>query len=124
MVFNALISNNDDHPRNHSLVARGDAWCLAPAFDLTPVPSASQQRELALIVGRFGRAGRRDNLASAAARFGLTADEANTIIDELKATVTDRWEAEVRRQGGTARDCDATRSAFVHDGFEYRAENS
>jgi serine/threonine-protein kinase HipA len=124
MVFNALISNNDDHPRNHALVARGEPWRLAPAFDLTPAPSASQQRELALIVGRYGRGARRDNLLSAGPRFGLNEAQAGGIIDELQNTVTDRWETEVRRESGTTQDCEAIRAAFVYDGFEYRAENS
>ncbi|CAN5763978.1 hypothetical protein BH23GEM8_BH23GEM8_11620 [soil metagenome] len=28
---NALISNNDDHPRNHGMVAARRDWRLAPA---------------------------------------------------------------------------------------------
>ncbi len=48
VVFNALISNTDDHPRNHALIAPGEDWRLAPAYDLTPTPShsirASQSR--------------------------------------------------------------------------------
>lgn len=45
-VFNALISNNDDHPRNHAVVAAGEDWRLAPAYDLTPSPQhGSQERD-------------------------------------------------------------------------------
>jgi serine/threonine-protein kinase HipA len=119
MVFNALISNNDDHPRNHALVARGVAWRLAPAYDLTPHPSVSQQRELALMAGHHGRTASRANLLSGAPRFGLLEAEARRIIDELKGVVGEGWEAEVRRQGGTQQDCDVIRSAFIHEGFEY-----
>lgn len=36
MCFNALISNNDDHPRNHALLAKGRDWRLSPAYDLMP----------------------------------------------------------------------------------------
>jgi len=54
-----------------------------------------------------------------APRFGLLEAEARRTIDELKGVVRDGWEAEVRRQGGTQQDCDAIRSAFVHEGFEY-----
>jgi serine/threonine-protein kinase HipA len=121
MVFNALISNNDDHPRNHALVARGNAWRLAPAYDLTPQPSTSQQRDLALTAGVRGRAARRENLLSGAPRFGLTDARARAIIDDVKTAVAGTWEAEVCRLGGTRKDCEAIRPAFVYEGFEYTA---
>lgn len=119
MVFNALASNGDDHPRNHALVARGASWRLAPAYDLTPQPSTSQERNLALVAGLHGRRATRRNLMSATARFGLSASAAGAMVDEIKATVAGEWEAEVRRAHGTSRDCDLIRSAFTCDGFEY-----
>lgn len=51
MAFNALISNVDDHPRNHALIAPGSEWSLSPAYDLTPMPQASTERDLAMEVG-------------------------------------------------------------------------
>jgi serine/threonine-protein kinase HipA len=63
MVFNALISNTDDHPRNHGLIAPGKDFELAPAYDLTPNPLVSvERRDLALTVGRFNRYANRENL--------------------------------------------------------------
>lgn len=121
MVLNALISNTDDHPRNHALVAPGADWHLAPAYDLTPSPSSSQQRDLALTAGIRGRAARRENLVSGATRFDLTEAQGSAIIDEIKAVVSANWEGELRRLGGTSRDCDAISSAFVYEGFEYPA---
>ena len=44
MVFNALISNTDDHPRNHALIATTDKWGLSPAYDLTPNPLTSLEK--------------------------------------------------------------------------------
>ncbi len=39
-VFNALISNVDDHLRNHGFLWLGKAgWSLSPAYDLNPVPT-------------------------------------------------------------------------------------
>ena len=37
MCFNALISNTDDHPRNHAFIALDRNWRLSPAYDLIPV---------------------------------------------------------------------------------------
>ncbi|QDQ27018.1 HipA domain-containing protein [Chitinimonas arctica] len=38
MVFNALVGNNDDHPRNHAAIYRPEEkrWRLSPAFDIVP----------------------------------------------------------------------------------------
>jgi serine/threonine-protein kinase HipA len=56
MCFNAVVSNLDDHPRNHALLAKERAWRLSPAYDLTPAPViAKDRRDLAMTCGRFGR---------------------------------------------------------------------
>lgn len=38
MVFNVFTENKDDHAKNFSFICREGRWCLAPAYDLTPVP--------------------------------------------------------------------------------------
>lgn len=43
MIFNALISNDDDHPRNHAIIAMNKSWTLSPAYDLTPSTPVSTQ---------------------------------------------------------------------------------
>lgn len=119
-AFNALTSNDDDHPRNHAVVAAGDNWRLTPAYDLTPNPQhGSQERNLALICGRFGRAAKRDNLLSGAARFGLTVEEARTMIDEIAGVVSTSWRTEVLKWGGSKEDCEAIAPAFVYEGFDF-----
>jgi len=118
MAFNALVSNLDDHPRNHALVAAGLDWRLAPAYDITPSPVRSASRDLALVCGREGRRARRSNLLSEAARFGLARDEAAAIIDQVRGIVASRWEQEVTRHGGTDRDRERMASAILCEGFE------
>jgi serine/threonine-protein kinase HipA len=120
VVFNALISNLDDHPRNHALIAPGQAWHLAPAYDLTPTPAVGiERRDLALECGPYGRMARRDNLLAGAPRFGLESDEAGAIMDELKQIVQRHWRQDVLRLGGTEGDCKVIEPAFVYRGFEY-----
>jgi serine/threonine-protein kinase HipA len=121
VAFNALISNLDDHPRNHALIAPGQAWHLAPAYDLTPTPAvAIERRDLALECGPYGRMARRDNLLAGAPRFGLESDEAGAIIDELQLTVQRHWRQDVLRLGGTEGDCKVIEPAFAYPGFEYK----
>src|SRR3546814_19100353 len=45
VAFNVLISNVDDHLRNHGFLWRGKAgWSLSPACDLNPVPAVPKAR--------------------------------------------------------------------------------
>lgn len=123
IVFNALVSNTDDHPRNHCLVARGRDFRLAPAYDLTPAPRvASHEIHLAMRCGRAGTIARRQNIIASAAVFGLTAAEATEVIDELQAVIAANWERDVRRHGATDADVAAIASAFGNPGFEYEVD--
>lgn len=36
MVFNAAMTHNDDHPRNHALLRGQKGWRLSPAYDVMP----------------------------------------------------------------------------------------
>ena len=44
MAFNALISNTDDHPRNHALIAPTEKWERSPAYDQTRALIDQMQR--------------------------------------------------------------------------------
>ena len=120
MVFNALVSNLDDHPRNHALVAPRRQFRLSPAYDLTPSTDRStESRALAMIGGLRGRAATRFNFLSQAQRFAFTADEASEVIDQMRAIVEAEWVNEVHRHGGTTADVNAIQHAFLYPGFEY-----
>ena len=47
IVFSILISNTDDHLRNHGFLWAGPAgWRLSPTYDLNPVPTDIKPRVL------------------------------------------------------------------------------
>jgi serine/threonine-protein kinase HipA len=118
MVFNALISNTDDHPRNHAVIAPQTDWRLSPAYDLTPFPAVSlERRDLALTVGDFGRYANSENLLSQCARFLLDRDEASALIDACEAQVRACWYAVARREGVSEADCARIARAFAYEGF-------
>jgi len=118
IVFNALISNIDDHPRNHALIAPKRSWMLSPAYDLTPAPQVSQdRRDLAMKCGDDGRFANANNILSQHARFLLDREEAKKIIADMKVQVTKTWEDTVLASGASQRDVDAIRSAFIYPGF-------
>ena len=118
MCFNALISNTDDHPRNHAVVAMNTDWKLSPAYDLTPsTPVSAERRDLALDCGDWGRYAHAENLLSQSARFLLEQDEAKIIIDEMEQSVRSKWYDIARREGVTEKDCEKIASAFAYPGF-------
>jgi serine/threonine-protein kinase HipA len=121
MCFNALISNVDDHPRNHAVLARAADWRLSPAYDLTPaVPVSLARRDLAMECGDAGRFANLDNLLSQSARFLLDAGEARALVAAMAAQVRGTWYATARAAGVSERDCDRIASAFVYPGFDRR----
>ena len=45
IVFTVLISNTDDHLRNHGFLRKSTAgWSLSPAFDLNPNPEGGAKQ--------------------------------------------------------------------------------
>ena len=120
ICFNAAVSNLDDHPRNHALLAKARQWRLSPAYDLTPSPVvALERRDLAMTCGRFGRYANKANLLSAHGRFLLDRTAAAAVFDGIVSTVRARWHSEMRRAGVTERDCEAIRPAFLYEGLFY-----
>ena len=124
MVFNALVSNTDDHPRNHAMLGTdAGSWRLSPAYDLVPSNERGlDDRRLAMTCGVMPRRERwanRLNLISGAQHFGLGEREAGALITRTKEIVVGRWEDHVRRQGGTAQDCRNIAHAIDCEGFEY-----
>jgi serine/threonine-protein kinase HipA len=120
MTFNALISNIDDHPRNHALIARHSTWKLSPAYDLTPMPQAAQDhRDLAMQIGDQGRYANAKNLVSQCLRFSLEPNEAQAIVDEMADRVRATWYDVVRAQGITEKDAETIRSAFIYEGYSF-----
>ncbi len=118
ICFNALISNIDDHPRNHALLAKDKDWRLSPAYDLTPsAPISLERRDLALDCGDMGRFANARNILSQHARFLLETGEAEKIVTDMKDQVAATWYDTVRASGVSESDAESIRGAFVYPGF-------
>ena len=118
MVFNALISNTDDHPRNHAVIALNDDWKLSPAYDLTPsAPPSEERRDLALICGDEGRYANGRNLLTQCVRFHVAPEEAKAVMGEMEEIVKARWYEIARASGTSEQDCERLSGAFVYPGF-------
>jgi serine/threonine-protein kinase HipA len=123
MAFNALISNTDDHPRNHAMIAPDRDFRVSPAYDLTPIPQVSQEkRDLALTIGKYNRYANRANLLSEHGRFRLSLEKATAIVDHVQRVVVTRWRPVMRELGATDAECHILAGAFNYPGFELNPE--
>jgi serine/threonine-protein kinase HipA len=114
LVFNILISNTDDHLRNHGFLYEGrDGWRLSPAYDLNPVPVDIMPRVLTTAINED------DNTASlalaldVAGYFELAADRARAIATEVGKVVS-KWRQEAAAVGLTKPEIERMASAFDH----------
>jgi serine/threonine-protein kinase HipA len=117
MVFNAAVTSNDDHPRNHALLRGDKGWRLSPAYDLAPVPMVSlERRDWALTVDDYGRTASIYNLLSQVGRFGLSTAEAQAEIKRM-ADVIRHWRDTFSVCGVSVRDIDYIAPAILPDCF-------
>ncbi|HEX4600819.1 MAG TPA: HipA domain-containing protein [Gemmatimonadales bacterium] len=116
LVLNVLVSNTDDHLRNHGFLYAGTAgWRLAPAYDLNPVPTDVKPRVLATAIGPDEDLTASLELAlSVAADFDLRPENARQVAAEVGAAVA-RWRTEGERFGAGRAELDRMASAFEHD---------
>lgn len=115
VAFNVLISNVDDHLRNHGFLWRGRAgWSLSPAYDLNPVPADLKARVLTTSIDLDDGTCSLDLLESASPFFALTLTQARTVIREV-ATVTATWRETAKAVGARSAEINRMASAFEHD---------
>lgn len=113
IIFNALVSNTDDHPRNHGFIDNGNGFRLSPVYDLVPKPETGSTRYSAMQVGSLGRVFNFENLISQAAAFDLDQNEAKLILENMKIIVTD-WRAFFYKNDLPPSDLAYLENAFSH----------
>lgn len=115
VAFSVLISNVDDHLRNHGFLWTGkDGWTLSPAYDLNPVPADLKARVLTTNINLDEGTCSLDLLEEAAEYFGLPLAAARAVIKEVAAT-TATWRDTAKEVGARAGEINRIASAFEHD---------
>jgi len=95
VVFNILVSNTDDHLRNHGFIFEPDGWRLAPAYD---VNSSIEKRDHALAIDEKDTTSDLELALATAAYYGLKPAEASRLAKRVAQTVR-TWPAEARALG-------------------------
>lgn len=88
MIFNILVGNDDDHPRNHAAIYVHDEkrWRLSPAFDIVPNPVGRTDYQ-AIQVTAGTRKVSRQAITGNASRFGIHPDCAAEQLNAFCALV-------------------------------------
>lgn len=88
IVFNILISNTDDHLRNHGFILMNKGWRLSPAFDINP---SIDKAGLALNIDMNNNFPDIDLAKSVGVYFRLGKKEMDNILAEVQSSVLD-WQ--------------------------------
>ena len=114
LVFNILISNTDDHLRNHGfLYLDSDGWRLSPAYDLNPTPVDVKPRILTTTIDGDDGTASLTLALGVAGYFGLDKKAARKIAREVGKAVSN-WRFEAARQGIGKSEINRMASAFEH----------
>jgi serine/threonine-protein kinase HipA len=114
IVFNVLISNTDDHLRNHGFLFTTPAgWQLAPAYDLNPTPADIKPRVLSTQIDLDSPAASLDLAFNVATYFDLKPEDARQITREVGRSVSS-WRSQATKMGIAPKEIDRMSSAFEH----------
>ena len=114
IVFSVLISNSDDHLRNHGFLYEGkQGWRLSPAFDLNPVPVQFRPRILSTFIDERSGEATLDLALSVAGYFRLSLTDARQMAREVARAVSG-WRKAAMALSVPPGELDLMASAFEH----------
>ena len=114
MLFTILVSNNDDHLKNHGLLHAGEGlWVLSPAFDINPQPHRRRHLETGISeVG--GNAASIEAAVDAAPFFDIERDAAVAMLSGMVSTIDEQWRVCCRAAGMIPAEIEMYEPAFDH----------
>jgi serine/threonine-protein kinase HipA len=117
IVFSILISNTDDHLRNHGFLYEASGWRLSPAYDLNPVPIDIKPRILTTAIDEADGTASLDLAFEVAAHFGVKPDKAKVIARGVGMAVAG-WRETAAATGFNAKEIERMATAFEHKELE------
>ena len=113
IVFNVMISNTDDHLRNHGFIyERYKGWRLSPVYDINPTPLEIAPHILTTSIDFYNNSASIETALSVTKDFRLSKEQAASIIEEVREAVI-KWREVASKLGLSKRECDRMASAFV-----------
>jgi serine/threonine-protein kinase HipA len=108
MLFNILVSNTDDHMRNHGFILKDNGWRLSPAYDMNPnemgngltlnISENSNDLDISLAL-------------KTAYLYQLKSDNAESILQQMHQEISN-WPSVAKKFGITNSEIEQTKRAF------------
>jgi serine/threonine-protein kinase HipA len=115
IVFSVLISNTDDHLRNHGfLYSDRNGWRLSPLYDVNPVPADVRPRILTTAIDETDGTASLELALQVAPYFDLKQAGARGIVRRVGAVVSS-WRTEAAKLDIRKAEIGRMASAFEHD---------
>jgi len=112
VVFSILVSNTDDHLRNHGFLYEGQkGWRLSPLYDVNPTPIEVRPHILTTLIDLEEGTASFDLAISVASEFGIDEEEGQKTILEMKEVVSD-WRNVARKYDIKQNEIERMSSAF------------
>lgn len=111
ILFNIMVSNCDDHLRNHGFILENTGWRLSPAYDINPMLYASG---LHLNIDDASNTLSVDLAFDVAEYFHVNANKAKAIHQRLLKNVS-KWEALAQQAGIHKEGRELLRECFILD---------
>ena len=110
IVFSIMISNTDDHLRNHGFLYDSEmGWRLSPVYDINPNPQSAGT--LTTFISENDNSASIDLALEVAYYFDIKDDEANAIVKEMQLLIKD-WENIAKSFGIKRSEIEQMRNAF------------
>jgi serine/threonine-protein kinase HipA len=111
VLFNVLVSNRDDHLRNHGFLRTRSGWRLAPAYDVNP---SLEKHEHALRLDDTSAEPNLTAVRESAELYRLTEREADGVLAQVRAVVK-TWREKAQAIGLSRAEQQRMEAAFEHD---------
>lgn len=108
LIFNILISNTDDHLRNHGFILTPEGWQLSPAFDINP---SIDKDGLALNIDMDNNMLDIELAKSVGVYFRLSEKEMRIVIEEVSSSIAN-WQTVANEIGIPRNEQTMMRGAF------------
>jgi serine/threonine-protein kinase HipA len=108
ILFNVLVSNTDDHLRNHGFILTYQGWRLSPAYDMNPnemgngltlnISENSNEQDIAVVM-------------YTASYYQVKVDTAIKILEEMLKEIAN-WRVIAKKLGISNSEIELTKRAF------------
>lgn len=110
IVFSIMISNTDDHLRNHGFLYESEmGWRLSPVYDINPNPQNAGV--LTTYISEDNNSADTDLALSVAEYFGLNGKDAKLILNNIKNAVQN-WQNTAKSFGIKRSEIEQMKNAF------------